>query len=197
MARKCSICEHKDRQKIDLLLVNSEALRKISKRFFVSITALSRHKDKHLPEALSKSKEAKDIEQADQIMIELERCLKRVNKLFDACHEWLTDPVNPEKYTLVPRSDDVDIIYLEYDTDGKPIRRKAKMSNLLALINEKGLNTVSWETRSADPRELILKTAGRLGDLLELLKDIKESTELGKEIAELKEIIEGMKAKGK
>ena len=190
MPRTCSICKHKSRTQIELMLINSESLRSISKRFSVSVAALSRHKENHLPEKLSKSKEAQEIEQADQIMVEIDRCLKRINLLFDSCHEWLTDPEDPEKYSINPRSDDIDIIYLEPGTDEMPIRKKAKMSYLLHSIHEKGYQIISWEYKSADPRELILKTAGRLGDLIEILVKLKITTEQEKRIAELESQIE-------
>lgn len=46
MARKCTICIHKDRNKIDLALVNpNETLRTISERFGISKSALKRHKE--------------------------------------------------------------------------------------------------------------------------------------------------------
>lgn len=62
MARKCSICSHKDRNKIDLALVDpNETLRTISNRFDISKSALKRHKDNgHIAKKASHTATAKE-----------------------------------------------------------------------------------------------------------------------------------------
>jgi hypothetical protein len=62
MARKCSICSHKDRNKIDLALVDpNETLRTISHRFGISKSALKRHKDNgHIAKKASHTATAKE-----------------------------------------------------------------------------------------------------------------------------------------
>jgi hypothetical protein len=62
MARKCSICSHKDRNKIDLALVDpNETLRTISEHFDISKSALKRHKDSgHIGKKAVKTSTAKE-----------------------------------------------------------------------------------------------------------------------------------------
>jgi hypothetical protein len=62
MARKCTICAHKDRNKIDLALVDpNETLRTISDRFGVSKSSLKRHKESgHIAKKAARSETAKD-----------------------------------------------------------------------------------------------------------------------------------------
>jgi len=48
MPRRCSICEHPDRQAIHQALEAHEALRTIAARWSVSKTALLRHRETHL-----------------------------------------------------------------------------------------------------------------------------------------------------
>lgn len=190
MARKCTICNHKNRNQIDLMLVNSEKYRKIAEKFSVSITSLTRHKEKHLPELLQKTTEAKETDQADRIMEQVDLCLSRVNKLFNSCDKWLSDPDNPEEYTLEPRENELKVIYYEKTLDGKPIRKKASLSYLLDLIRESGVIHDSWEVRSMDPRKLILDTSSRLSELIDLLLKMKTTGELESRIKALEEQLE-------
>jgi uncharacterized protein (DUF2235 family) len=168
MPRKCSVCGNSRVEEINKCLVKGETIRNIAKQFSISPASVNRHKD-HLPQTLIKSQEVVEAVKATSVLSELQKCFTRVNKLFDACDEWLRDVDDPEKYNLDPRASDVSIIYSEEGPDGKPIRRKATMSRLLAEIRGAGYMIESWETKHADPRELILKTAGRLAGQIEIL----------------------------
>lgn len=104
---------------------------------------------------------------------QLSRGLRRVNLLMDACDEWLKDAQDPERYDVGPRTGEVDITYeVEIETEtpkGEPRfrteKRKKKLSELMATLegyDEDGARYCGWkkgETKHADPRELILKTA--------------------------------------
>jgi hypothetical protein len=62
MARKCTVCSSKDRNKIDLALVNpNETLRTISYHFGISKSALKRHKESgHIAKKIAASTAAKE-----------------------------------------------------------------------------------------------------------------------------------------
>lgn len=50
MPRKCTVCAHKQRKKIEaVMLAPNVSLREISQRWGVSISAAHRHRDAHLP----------------------------------------------------------------------------------------------------------------------------------------------------
>ena len=69
---------------------------------------------------------------------------------------------------LGPRAEDVTVTYREGgDEDRKPWR-KALLSELLPLLEDAGLMVQHSEWRHADPRELIIKTAGAISKQLEL-----------------------------
>lgn len=68
MPRQCSICEHPRRDDVDDALLRNETLRKIAKRFETSITALHRHRQGHIPRALSKAKEAQEAVRGDSLL---------------------------------------------------------------------------------------------------------------------------------
>jgi hypothetical protein len=171
MPRVCTICSHEKRSEIDAALLADEPYRHIAARFGTSTGALQRHRAEHLPVAMVKAQEAAEVAQADALTTELQRCMNRVNLLFDACDRWLRDPDNPSQYDIGPRADDVMVTYLESDPEDedKKVRKKARLSKLLAIVEESDRTVTLVEVKHADPRELILKTAQRLQGHLELL----------------------------
>lgn len=192
MARKCTICTHEQRTEIETAMIRNESLQNIALRFGISSAAVFRHGKYHLPEVLAKARAAKDSAQvevvaqeaqskeaddqahADVVMAGLIRCVDRVNLLFDACHEYLTDPESPGKYHVGPRSGDVMVTYLEAGEDGENVRRKRKLSDLLADMEERAGITVTHTTiKHADIRELILKTMSEARANLSFLVDLE------------------------
>ena len=57
MPRTCTICNHPQRAAVDKALVAGTALRDISQRFGLSMSALHRHKAEHLPRLLAKAQQ--------------------------------------------------------------------------------------------------------------------------------------------
>jgi hypothetical protein len=92
-----------------------------------------------------------------------------VNKLQDACDEWLTDAHDPEKYDLGPRADEVLVTYL-IPGDRGMVKQKDTLENLLARAGVTDVEEVS--SKSADPRELILKTAAEARQTISLCADL-------------------------
>lgn len=169
MPRTCTICAHPQRTSIDHALVAGEPYRAIARRFAASPDAVLRHKTTHLPADLLKAREGDQETRALDTMAELRRCLERTNLLFDACDRWLRDADDPSRYDLGPRADDLAVTYTAPGPDGRPARRKALLSELVERVEESGRRVVMVETRRADPRELVLKTASRLQGQLELV----------------------------
>ena len=59
MGRQCTVCAHNDIEEINRLLLCSDSYRDIARQFALSKDALSRHKESHIPELLSKSADLK------------------------------------------------------------------------------------------------------------------------------------------
>jgi hypothetical protein len=179
MPRPCTVCQHPQRLEIDKALVAGDAIPAIIARYStLSCTlgrmALQRHKDEHLPRVLVQAQEAEEREHALDVMTELRRCFARVNLVLDACHAWLLDPEDPTRYTLEPRADDVWIIYTERGPGGKPERKKARLSRLLARLEDAGVDVQGGEHRVADPRKLVLDAAAQLRETTALLAGLLE-----------------------
>ncbi len=71
MPRRCTICTHKGRAKIDKALVVGEKFRHIAGQHGVSKSALVRHHDDHLPAALVKAQAATEAAQADALLAQV------------------------------------------------------------------------------------------------------------------------------
>ena len=169
MPRKCTVCTHEQREEIDRLLASNDSIRSIAARYSLSRAALTRHRDSHLTAAVTKAQEAQEVAHADNLMAELQLCMQRARKLHDACDLWLQDADDPTKYDIGPRAEEVMVTYVEHGDDGLPRRRKNRLSNLLALLEDKGIQPIRGETKYADPRTLVLKTQEQVRGNLEFL----------------------------
>lgn len=166
--RSCTVCTHPQRRAVDQALIQRRPFRAIARQFGVSKDAAVRHHDEHLPALLVRAQGVKDSASADILMAELRQCMERVNLLYDACDRWLRDPEDPSRYDVGARADDVNVIYSDAHGDHS-VQRKAKLSALLAKLNDASVDVHRVEWRHADPRELVLKTHAQLQSSLELL----------------------------
>ena len=184
MSRPCTICTHATRAEIDKALVSGSALRTVAREYGVGRHALDNHKREHLGRMLAKTTRqvqaavgreatAQGLDAID-VYAELHRCFERVNKLFDACDEFLTDPTRPDRYTLNPRAHEVEVVYLEpvgERRDGTEIlaTRQAPLDELLRRVQGAGLEPQALRWSVTDPRKLVLEAVGRLERLQQWL----------------------------
>jgi transposase-like protein len=68
MPRRCTVCDHPERQLIDEVLVTGAPYRSVAKRFGLSESAIYRHKTDHLPAHLLKAREVEEVAQADDLL---------------------------------------------------------------------------------------------------------------------------------
>ena len=116
-------------------------------------------------------------------MEELVASLSRVKLLMDACDAWLRDAHDSRRYDIGPRASDMLVTYWDIDDNGNAVKAKARLDALLARVEKGGLQTDRAETKIADPRELILKTAQEVrqtvacaADLARMLADARAMT---------------------
>ena len=165
----CSVCRHPGREAIDLALIQGESPPRIAAKYRrLSDDAVRRHATSHLPAQLAKAAEAAKSAGAERLIGQLERCLELVNLLLDACDRWLRDPDDPTRYEIGPRAEDVMVTYL-VPSGKKQVRKKARLSQLLAKVEEVAPGVEFYETKHADPRHLILSATKRLDGHTELL----------------------------
>jgi hypothetical protein len=68
MPRRCTVCDHPEKQGIDEALVSGAPYRSVAKRFGLSDSAVYRHKSEHLPAHLLKGREVEEVAQADDLL---------------------------------------------------------------------------------------------------------------------------------
>lgn len=141
----------------------------IAKKYGVSYAAVRRFIASQLPSLAAESQKMREWD-ADRIVQELEQTIEYAQKLLDACDEWLTDPDSPDRYTLVPRAHEVEIVYYEQSgEDDRPVKKKASLQELLDELKEGGVSAFDARWKVADPRRLLLDAVGRLGAQIEVI----------------------------
>ena len=83
MPRKCSICTNPDHEAIDMALINKESFRYVSKQYGVTVSAIHRHNDAHLPSTLTKAQEARAVTQADDLLSQVRSLQSRALTILD------------------------------------------------------------------------------------------------------------------
>src|SRR5262245_40940568 len=107
MPQLCTICTHAERHQIDLAVVRGEqSNRAIARQFGVTHHSLLRHCKEHLaPTIRDAQAEVHHLERID-LNRELAKCFHRIDKISNACDEWLRDPERPDRYNLYPRPEE-------------------------------------------------------------------------------------------
>jgi len=87
------------------------------------------------------------------------RNVKRLGMAQDAVHELLEDPKRADRYYLGPRSDEVEIVYLDFadrNQYGEPRRKRDTLQALLQRIEAPAtVGAVKVHEKYADPRKLL------------------------------------------
>lgn len=177
---------HPKKKQIIAALVKQRPYAEISKEYDIPRASLMNYVKKQLPEKIAKE-QTKDAKTCTDIYLDkLDEITTRCQKLFDACDEWLQDPVDSKKYCLDPRDSELYVVYSKKkkeEADGTVSYSKERKRELLSKIIERietdgKMQTYSVHYKIADPRSLILKTADTMRGLLELTAkitgDIKE-----------------------
>ena len=87
MARRCSVCEHKDVAEINSALALGEPLRTIADRWSVSKTDLMRHRNQHLPVSAIMAKETQEIDQANDLLNQIRDLQQRTQATLEGAQE--------------------------------------------------------------------------------------------------------------
>lgn len=174
---KYSVDCHPDRKKIIRDITKGElSYRDIAVRYGISKSAISRYLNEKLVTKAAKVAAQQDEEEGTNLLSRIETVMKRMQKLYDACDEYLSDPENPETYTLMPHAHELEIIYTTQVKGEKKMVTKLHKENLKNLI-DRLLSTVDGDLielkyRHADPRKLIIETASTMTRQLELIGKI-------------------------
>lgn len=184
MGRPSKIENHPKRQYIiEAIIEGKESYRNIAKRFDISASAVAKYKTTILPEKLSKAIAIKALDRKEAIenqcnetaREQLQKVMALMYKQLKACDEYLSDPQDPTRYEFGPRAWEIDVIYLgpPNEKTGKRDRITEPMQDLIERMEE-GHNTtiLGLNSKQADPRDVIIKTAAVLTKQLEIVAKI-------------------------
>lgn len=108
------------------------------------------------------------------IMAKLDEIQGYLTKLINACDEWLTDPNNKDKYFLGDRADELSVVWLEEQANGKVAKKRDSLQHLLdiALDTERGKALQYVQTGRTDTRKLMLESLRVAQQQVELIAKI-------------------------
>ena len=87
MPRRCTICDHHSRARIDAAIISGAPLRDIASQYGVSKSALKRHKAGHMPAHLAKAKEAGEVARADDLLSQVRYLQDRTLSILTASED--------------------------------------------------------------------------------------------------------------
>jgi hypothetical protein len=87
MARPCAACKHDEREAIDAALVTGASCGDVSRRFGLSEDSLQRHREKHIPQVLTKAQEAAEVAHADNLLDQLKALQSKALELLAAAEK--------------------------------------------------------------------------------------------------------------
>ncbi len=187
MSRQCTVCTHPKRKDIDKSLIHGESNQRIAADYSLTETCVRRHKKEHLAQLLAEAERTKKNSTAQtelarqnedhqihalDLLQQLTRQVERANLLSDALDRWLRDPEDLTRYSIDPRAGDISVIYHSPGEDGRPIRRKRRLSEIIGEIEGAGWIVDHVETKHADPRELLLKASDSIKGQMTLLLSV-------------------------
>jgi vancomycin resistance protein YoaR len=171
--RTYTVDSHPDKEKIiKALCKGNQTFRNIAKQFNINHVAIMRYVQGKFYPTVAREEAKRDERMSKDIMARLEAVMHRMQKLYDACDAYLTDPANPEKYNLDPRSWEMDVVYTA-EEDGLMVKRKATLQSILDNMAGKGYQACEIVIKTTDPRKLIIDTAKAITPQLELMAKIE------------------------
>jgi hypothetical protein len=170
MARRSVIDNHPKKQEIiEALTANIESLGKISQRYGVGVSVLSKYRSHKLVPHVEKKEKREEVERAEYIYDTIGEIMGKLKKMLAACDEYLADPVNGQKYYLGPHDSDLRVVY-DYVSNGRRVQKSEELRSLIGRMEpELDINVIQVNYKYADPRRLILHTADSVNKQLDLL----------------------------
>ena len=174
--RQWTVEQAEDRDAIISALIDGKkSLRYIARQYDIDPACLSRYLSERLGEKAAMVRAEQGKAEGQAILDRLETVRARMEKLYDACDEYLQDPEDPSKYDLSPRALEIVVSYRTVDdaNPNKLVTKKATMQQLIDICFEHGYETTLIRTGSVDPRRLIIDTHNALCKELELMAKIE------------------------
>lgn len=175
MANTYSVDRHPQKKAIIRDLVNQVPYQTIANNYELTFSSIQRYASQRLRYTAAKALAKGDYDGA-ALLSRVEDTIVNVQKMYDACNDWLTDPTDHSRYNLEDRANELQVIYYEYYTDDKgnerTVKKKANLQKLIDDVMGKEREAIEVNSKRTDPRQLILMTAQTLNKQLETLSKI-------------------------
>lgn len=175
MANTYRVDSHPKKTRIIRDLINQVPYETIANNYGLTFSSVQRYASQKLRLQAAKALK-KGYYDGANLLSRIEDTIVYVQKMYEACDEWLTDPDDPSSYTLDSRADEIKVIYDEHYTDTNGEDKYKKKTEDLQTLLDKALTEddvlILVETKKADPRKLVLDTANTMSKQLELLAKI-------------------------
>ncbi len=175
MANTYRVDSHPSKNKIIRDMINQVPYQTIANNYELTVSSVQRYASKQLRMHAAKALK-KNYYDGAALLARIEDTIVYVQKMYEACDEWLTDPNDPSSYTLDSRAEEIKVIYEETYTDNNgdehTKRRTEDLQKLLDQVLSEDDKLILVETKKADPRKLVLDTANTMSKQLELLAKI-------------------------
>ncbi|NCC91282.1 MAG: hypothetical protein EOM01_13140 [Spirochaetia bacterium] len=175
MANVFRIEQHPKKNAIVRALINQVPYDKIADEFGLSFGSVQRYASQRLRHNAAKALAKGDYDGA-ALLSRVEDTIVNVQKMYDACNDWLTDPTDHSRYNLEDRANELQVIYYEYyeDAEGneRTVKKKDNLQKLIDDVMGKRREAIEVNSKRTDPRQLILMTAQTLNKQLETLSKI-------------------------
>lgn len=159
MPRKCTICHHKLVEEIDKRIAEGTAFRIIANQFAVGNSSIQRHVEKCLRVDMQQAMVERKIRSKINVTEEYAEQLRLAKATREAAMAWLLDPEDPLKVTLIPRADEIEVVYYDHNDlfMGQPKRKRANLQVMFAaLASEGGWQPDKYSVKHVDLRQFAL-----------------------------------------
>lgn len=176
--RAFSIDKHPQKREIIRDLVNQIPYLTISKKYpGLSESAVYRYANQRMAQKAGDAIASGEYD--GQAMLDrVENTIAYVQKMYESLNEYLSDPDDPNRYSLASRAEEVEVIYTKHilNNEGE-IEGKTRGKALLQELLDRGLRDDEeveriYSIRRVEPAKLLLETASTLTKQLEILARI-------------------------
>jgi len=174
---KFKIDEHPKKDKIIKDIIAGKGIRAIETKYGVPRSSVEYYLKQRLYPQAVEAQVARGLKNGEFVLSEVDAIMIKMKKLYDACDEYLTDPADSTKYSLLPRAWEQEIRYLDYsmttDKDQKPMQKTMQLQQLIDMMHDRQMEIVHIKNTFQDPRKVITETANVLTKQLELMARIQ------------------------
>ncbi len=178
-SRRTVVEMHPKKKQIERDLAEGVQISYMSKKYGISRQALEGYRRSRLPGKLIKAVEHQDITDAQSLFQVILKACQRMEKLSDACDEYLQDPDDVTKYFLGEHEQEIQVIGERTDDNGRRYKVKKPLSVIIRELEGKGYQIEKLKSNTTDPRMLLVRTSEALTKQMETLVNAWKSVDQG------------------